>query len=193
MTTLVFVAGALDANRRLVKMLRQHGVTVDCGSLASAVDASRWIQQRLAKDQLTIDPKAVSLLLESTGLSLGRIRAETEKLALYAAGGKTVTPSHVSDLVRPDSEPGKEFALGKAIWNNNARAALREIEAELNAGKPSFMVLGLIRAAAGRLHPDERARRGLNLVLETDLALKSSGGEPRYLLERLVVELCTRR
>jgi hypothetical protein len=29
-------------------------------------------------------------------------------------------------------------------------------------------------------------------VLETDVAMKTSGGEPRYLLERLVIELCSR-
>ena len=52
------------------------------------------------------------------------------------------------------------------------------------------MVLGQIRAAAGRLKPDERARGGLDAVFETDLAIKSSVGEPRYLLERLVIELC---
>ena len=33
LTTLVFVAGALDANRRLVKLLRKHAVAVDCGTL----------------------------------------------------------------------------------------------------------------------------------------------------------------
>jgi hypothetical protein len=30
----------------------------------------------------------------------------------------------------------------------------------------------------------------MDLVLQTDLALKTSGGTPRHLLERLVVELC---
>ena len=35
-------------------------------------------------------------------------------------------------------------------------------------------------------------RHALNLVLETDLAIKSSAGQPKHLLERLVVELCGR-
>jgi DNA polymerase III delta subunit len=51
-------------------------------------------------------------------------------------------------------------------------------------------VLGQIRAAAVRLRPDTRVRRAMDLVLQTDLALKTSGGTPRHLLERLVVELC---
>jgi hypothetical protein len=33
----------------------------------------------------------------------------------------------------------------------------------------------------------------MDAVFRTDLALKSSGGDPRVLLERLVVELCGRR
>ena len=34
-----------------------------------------WVTKRLEKDELQIEPKAMSLLLNTTGLSLGRIRA----------------------------------------------------------------------------------------------------------------------
>jgi DNA polymerase III delta subunit len=192
MTTLVFVAGPLDANRRLVKVIRKHATSVDCGSLETAQDASAWIRKRLEKDELAAEPKAIARLLEATGLSLGRIRAEVEKLVLYAAGESTVTERHVRDLVTPESEPGEDFALGKAIWAGQAAEALAEVSAQLESGAQAVMVLGQIRAAAGRLRPDMRARRALDLVLQTDLAIKSSIGQPRYLLERLVVELCGR-
>jgi DNA polymerase III delta subunit len=192
MTTLVFVAGPLDANRRLVKVIRKHATSVDCGSLETAQDASTWIRKRLEKDELAIEPKAITRLLEATGLGLGRIRAEVEKLVLYAAGESTVTERHVRDLVTPESEPGEDFALGKAIWAGQAGEALAEVSAQLESGAQAVMVLGQIRAAAGRLRPDTRARRALDLVLQTDLAIKSSIGQPRYLLERLVVELCGR-
>jgi DNA polymerase III delta subunit len=193
LTTLVFVAGELDANRRLVKQLRKRAVAIDCGSLESASEAGKWIQQRLEKDGLAMEPRAAALLLEATGLSLGRIRAEVDKLALYAAGEKTVTARHVKEVVVPQSEPGEDFALGRAIWNNNAARALREIAAQFEAGAPPPMVLGQIRAAAGRPKPDERAKQGLDAVFNADLAIKSSAGEPRFVLERLVIELCTWR
>jgi DNA polymerase III subunit delta len=192
MTTLVFVAGPLDGNRRLVKLLRKHATLVDCGSLESPQEAATWIRKRLEKDELTIDARAVALLLEATGLSLGRIRAEIEKVVLYAAGESAVTEGHIRDLVMPQSEPGEDFALGKAIWNSDAATALAEVGAQFDAGAPPVMVLGQIRAAAGRLRPDARAKTGLDLVLRTDLELKSSGGHPKFLLERLVVELCGR-
>jgi DNA polymerase III delta subunit len=51
------------------------------------------------------------------------------------------------------------------------------------------MVLGQLRVAAERL-PKARVRAAVDALFRTDLALKSSGGDPRILLERLVVELC---
>jgi DNA polymerase III delta subunit len=193
LTTVVFVAGALDNNRRLVKLLRTHAVAVDCGSLANAAEASKWIKARVEQDNLSIEPQAVKLLLDAAGLSLGRIRAEVEKLVLFAAGEPTITARHVRELVKPRLEEGEDFAMGRAIWNNNARAALREISAQLESGALPVMVLGQIRAAAVRLKPDDRARSSLDAVFETDLALKSSLGEPRFLLERLVIQLCAGR
>jgi DNA polymerase-3 subunit delta len=192
LTTLVFVAGPLDANRRLVKRLRKHAVVVDCGTLDNTADAAKWIRSRLEAERLSIEPQAITLVLQATGLSLGRIRSEIDKLALFAAGEPAITTRHVKELVLPHSEPGEDFALGRAIWNNNVREALREIGGLIETGMPPFMVLGQIRAAAGRLRPDDRARAGLAVVFEADLAIKSSMGEPRYLLEKLVIELCAR-
>lgn len=189
-TTLVFVAEGLDSNRRLVRLLRQHATSVDAGSLDSAADAGRWVRQRLERDKLTIEISALSLLLEGTGLALGRLRAEVEKLVLYAAGESTITARHVRDLVSPSSEPAADFALGRAIWNGDTAGALREVDAQFDAGAQAVMLLGQIRAATGRLRPDARVRSGMDAVFRTDLAIKSSTGDPRFLVERLVVELC---
>lgn len=192
MTTVVFAAGPLDANRRLVKLLRQHAVAVDSGSLASPADAARWIKARLEKDEMWMEQKAIGLLLDATGLDLGRIRSEIEKLILYASGETSITATHVRDLVVSQDEPGEGFAMGQAIWNADASWALKEVAAQLEAGSQPPMVLGQIRAAAIRLRPDAKIRSALDAVFRTDLAIKSSIGTPRHLLERLVIELCAR-
>ena len=192
MTTLVFVAGPLDANRRIVKLLRKHAEIVDCGSLESPRDAAIWIQNRLEKDELTIDPKALNLLLQTTGLSLGRIRAEIEKLVLYAAGEAVITPQHIRDLVIPENESEGVFALIDAVRNSNAPRALLEISALIDAGVQPPLILGQLRAAAIQLRNDARVRNGLEAVLRTDVAIKSSAGTPQHLLECLAVELCAR-
>ena len=192
MTTLVFVSGPLDANRRIVKLLRKHADVVDCGTLTSPREATIWIQKRLEKDELTIEPKALSLLLETTGLSLGRIRAEIEKLVLYAAGESGINAQHVRDLVIPQSESEGVFALIEAVRNSNAPRALREVSALIDGGIQPPMILGQLRAAATQLRPDARVKNGLEAVFRTDVAIKSSSGTPQHLLECLVVELCAR-
>jgi DNA polymerase III delta subunit len=192
LTTLVFVTGPLDNNRRLVKLVRKHATVVDCGSLDSAADAARWIKARLEQEKLGIEDRAIGLILETTGLSLGRVRAEVDKLALYAMGEPVVTVRHVRELIVPETEPGEDFALGRAIWNGNARDALREIQAQFDNGAQAPMVLGQIRAAAGRLKPDDKAKSGLDAVFEADQAIKSSMGEPKFVLECLVIQLCAR-
>lgn len=192
MTTLVFVSGPLDANRRVVKLLRKHADVVDCGSLENAREAAMWVTKRLEKDELQIEPKGLALLLNTTGLSLGRIRAEVEKLVLYAAGESTITAAHVKDLVIPQNEPGEVFALMDAIRDANPASALREVSALIDAGVQPPMILGQLRAATIRLRPDSRVTKGLEAVFRTDVAIKSSAGTPQYLLECLVVELCAR-
>ena len=192
MTTVVFVAGPLDANRRIVKLLRKCADVVDCGSLESPRDAAIWIQKRLEKDELSIDPKALNLLLQTTGLSLGRIRAEIEKLVLYAAGETVITTAHIKDLVIPENESEGVFALIDAVRNSNASRALLEISALIDAGVQPPLILGQLRAAAIQLRNDARVRTGLEAVLRTDVAIKSSAGTPQHLLECLAVELCTR-
>ena len=192
MTTLVFVSGPLDANRRLVKLLRKHADVVDCGTLHDPREAAMWITKRLEKDELTIEPKAISLLLATTGLTLGRIRPEIEKLVLYAAGESIITVAHVRDLVVPQEESEGTFALMDAVQNSNAPRALREVSALIKSGVQPPVILGQLRAATIRLRGDARVKSGLEAVFRTDVAIKSSSGTPQYLLEALVVELCAR-
>jgi DNA polymerase III delta subunit len=192
MTTLVFVSGPLDGNRRVVKLLRKLADVVDCGSLHDPREAAIWITKRLEKDELTIDPKAISLLLSSTGLTLGRIRPEVEKLILYAAGESAITVAHVRDLVVPQEESEGTFALMDAVQNFNAARALREVSALIDGGVQPPVILGQLRAATIRMRPDARVKNGLEAVFRTDVAIKSSAGTPQHLLECLVVELCAR-
>jgi DNA polymerase III delta subunit len=192
MTTLVFVSGPLDANRRIVKLLRKHADVVDCGTLRDAREAAIWLTRRVEKDELTIEPKAIGQLLAATGLTLGRIRPEIEKLILYASGESTITAAHVRDVVLPQEESEGTFALMEAVQHANAPRALREISALIDGGVQPFVILGQLRAATIRLRPDTRVKNGLDAVLRTDVAIKSSAGTPQHLLECLAVELCAR-
>ena len=75
---------------------------------------------------------------------------------------------------------------------SDAATALRELGLALDAGAMPVMLMGQLRWVAEQL-PAPRLRRAIEVLFRTDLALKSSGGEPRILLERLVLQLCEER
>jgi hypothetical protein len=82
-----------------------------------------------------------------------------------------------------------------AIQNRNAPEALRQLALALDAGAVPYMILGQLGwfVRDKLAHSDPRRIPGaIDALFRADLDLKSSGGDPRVLLERLVVELCGR-
>jgi DNA polymerase-3 subunit delta len=187
--TVVFVCGALDLRRRVVKRLLKEAQVVDCGTIESEADAARWVKAHAVREHVALDPAAVNALVERAGLDIVRLRAGFERLVLYAMGQTTITVDDVRQAVTAGPEAQTDFGIAKAIWRNDARDALKELGLACEAGAVPVMLMGQLRAAAERL-PAPRLPGAIDAVFRTDLALKSSGGEPRILLERLVVELC---
>lgn len=189
-TTVVFVCGGLDQRRRVIKLLLKQAHVVDCGSIGDEADAEKWVRARAAREGgATLEPAAVRTLVERTGLDIVRLRAGLERVLLYTLGQKTVTADDVKQVVAPGPQAQVEFGISNAIRDGDPREALVQLMAALDGGAPPFFVLGQLRSAAERL-PPPRVRAGIDAVFRTDVALKSSGGDPRTLLERLVVELC---
>lgn len=190
--TVVFVCGGLDQRRRVVKQVMQAAQVVNCGTIGDEADAERWVKARAVSVGAPLDAGAVRALVRRAGLDIVRLRGGLERLALYAMGQKTITADDVRQAVPAGPEAQAEFGIANAIQRNDAAEALHELHLALDAGAAPFFVLGQIRYAAEKL-PPPRVRGGIEAVFRTDLALKSSGGEPRVLLERLVVELCGAR
>ncbi|MGE0445670.1 MAG: DNA polymerase III subunit delta [Vicinamibacterales bacterium] len=187
--TVVFVCGPLDQRRRVVKLLAKSAHVVDCGTIEDAADAERWLKVRAAREGATLDPGAVRLLVERAGLDIVRLRAGLERVILYALGQPTITADDVRQAVPAGPEAHEDFGIANAIQRGDAAGALRELGLALDAGAVPFVLMGQIRWAAEKSAPP-RVRESIEAVFRTDLALKSSGGDPRVLLERLVVELC---
>ena len=191
-TTIVFICGALDMRRRVVKRLMSQAQVVDCGVVENEADAERWVKVRAARDGISLDPATPRALVARTGLDVVRLRAGLERVSLYAMGQPTITPDDVRQAVTAGPEAYTEFGIANAIARNDVREALREVGRSLEAGMVPFMILGQLRIAAERL-PARRVKAAVDAVFRTDIALKSSGGDPRILIERLVVELCESR
>ena len=80
--------------------------------------------------------------------------------------------------------------MTRAIEHGASDVALRELGLMLESGAVPYMVLGQLAWVARSRVPATRTAAAIEAVFRTDRALKQSGGDPRVLLERLVVDLC---
>lgn len=193
-TTLVLVAASVDRRTRLFKLLQKTATIVECGVIADQADAERWIRNRVAAGGAEIDPAAARALAQRAGPDLKRLRSEVDRLLLYALGQKRITIDDARAVAGPAALQD-DWAMANAIEAGQTAEALRQLALTLDAGAAPEMILGqlgwLVRAKFPALAPAAVAP-GVEALFRTDQALKLSAGDPRVLLERLVVELCLR-
>jgi DNA polymerase-3 subunit delta len=189
-TTLVLVVESLPQNRRIGKLLAEKAVVVSFGTEMSEREAADWIERQARAATIAIDGAAVRALISRTGGNAVRLRSALERVLLYAMGQTKISADDVNQAIPASPDAPENFGIANAIRRSDAAGALRELHLALDAGGAPFYVLGQLRSAAEGF-PSPRLRDAIEAVFRTDLALKSSGGEPRVLLERLVVELST--
>lgn len=191
-TTLIFVAATVDRRSRLYKLFQRNATVVECGAIEDRADAERWVRTRIAAGGLEVDPQAARLLVERAGLDLRRLRAEVDRLLLYALGQKRIGVEDARAISGPAALLD-DWAMTNAIEAGQTGEALRQLALMLDAGAPPEKILGqlgwLVRAKFPQIAPST-LRPAVEAVFRTDQDLKRSAGEPRILLERLVVELC---
>jgi len=192
-TTLVLVATAVDKRGRLFKLLQKQATIVECGVLEDLADAERWVRTRVAASGgAAIDPAAARLVAQRAGTDVKRLRADVDRLLLYALGQKQVTVDDVRAVTGPAALQD-DWAMTNAIEGGQAGEALRQLALMLDAGAPAEKILGqlgwVVRAKFPGLAP-AAVGPAVDALFRTDLDLKRSAGDPRVLLERLVVELC---
>jgi DNA polymerase III delta subunit len=163
--------------------------------LEDQADAERWVRNRVAAGGAAIDAAAARLLAQRAGTDVKRLRNDVERLLLYALGQKTITVDDAKAMAGPAALQD-DWAMTNAIEVGDGAVALRQLALMLDAGAAPEKVLGqlgwLVRAKVGML-ASGALRDACDALLRTDLDLKRSAGEPRVLLERLVIELCAGR
>ena len=191
-TTLVLIATSVDKRGRMFKLLQKSATVVECGALEDLADAERWVRTRVAAASAAIEPAAARLIAQRAGTDVKRLRADVDRLLLYTLGQKQVTVNDVRDVVGPAALQD-DWAMTNAIEAGQAAEALRQLALMFDSGAPAEKILGqlgwLVRTkfpalAAGGVRP------AIESLFRTDLDLKRSAGDPRVLLERLIVELC---
>jgi DNA polymerase III delta subunit len=202
LATLVFVAAAIDKRTRMFKLLSKHATLVDCGSPNDVASAERWVRTRIAAAGVEIEPAGARALATLAGFpdrpsdkktgNVKRLRGEVDRLLLYAAGQKKIGMNDVREVAGPAALQD-DWALPNAIEAGQGGEALRQLSMMFDAGAPAEKILGqlgwLVRAKFPQVAPRE-LEGAIDALFRTDLDLKRSAGDPRVLLERLVVELC---
>lgn len=189
--TLVLVVDGLDTRRRIAKQLRERATVVRCGVPEDAAGVRDWIRERVEQAGRRAEAPAIRLLGELVGRDAVRLQNAVDRLLLFADAGDTITTAHVRELLGPATACATDdWAVARAIEQGATDRALRELGLALDAGAVPYMVLGQLAWVARAKLAAARAAPAIEAVFRTDLALKQSGGEPRVLLERLVVDLC---
>jgi DNA polymerase-3 subunit delta len=205
LTTLVLVASDVDRSRRLYKSLHKQATIVECWGLQGARDAKidlrqiartaeTLVKQAVAGAGQQIDPAAARLIAERAGTDIATLRGDLDRLLLYAAGKPKIDLTDVQEVVSGETAQD-DWAVTTAIQRGDAAEALRQIGLAMEAGSVPVMILGqlgwFVRERLPASDP-RRVRTAVEALFRTDVDLKSSGGDPRILLERLVVDLCRR-
>jgi DNA polymerase III subunit delta len=201
-TTLVLLAADIDRSRRLGKTILKHATVVECWGLKAGRDArgadlrqasrvaEQMVKKAVAETGQVIEPAAARLVADRAGFDIVQLRGDIDRLMLYAAGKPGITLADAQEIVSAETAHD-DWAVTNAIQNGNAREALRQLALALDAGGVAYQILGqLAWFVRDRMTDTRRIPAAIDALFRTDLDLKSSGGDPRVLLERLVVELC---
>lgn len=204
-TTLVLVAADVDRTRKIYKSLQKTATIVECWGLKGSKDgrvdlrqvarvAEQLVKQAVADAGLQIAPAAARLVAERAGTDISTLRGDVGRLLLYAAGKKTIELKDVHEVVSAETSQD-DWAVTNAIQRGDRAEALRQLALALDAGGVPYQILGQLGWFARERLSGADPRRvpaAIEALFRTDLELKSSGGDPRVLLERLVLELCRR-
>lgn len=203
-TTLVLVASDVDRTRRLYKALQKSATIVECWGLKAGKDgktdlreaarvAEQLVRQAVADAGQQIDPAAVRLVAQRAGTDIATLRGDVERLLLFAAGKPKIDLRDVQEVVSGETAQD-DWAVTNAIERGNTADALKQLALSLDAGGVPVMILGqlawFVRERLAMSDP-RRVAGAVEALFRTDQDLKSSG-DPRVLLERLIVELCRR-
>lgn len=198
-TTLLLVAADIDRSRRLTKRVLDKALVTefegnerDDPRADARSNLVHVLHSTFKREGREIDRDAAVKLLERAGGDVTKLRDDLERLILFVADRRQITEDDVMEVSADANAVDDEWAIVNAIAAGDTAAALRETGKRLDRGDAPYALVGQLRwwvsvrlaeRDAGRVKP------ALDALLRTDLALKSSGGEPRVLVERLVVEL----
>jgi DNA polymerase-3 subunit delta len=136
-----------EEKKRLDRIAKFYSSVTDTVELRRyPADEARGEAQILARQAgISIDPEALSFLVEALGADVARIAVEIEKLRLYAGSGRTITLDEISQLV-PEARASTIFALVSALGRRDRGQSLQILDTLTRDGEYLPLALSFLSA-----------------------------------------------
>lgn len=146
---LLFTASAVDARKRIVKIVRDQGVVIDLtaehersGALArSAIE--QVVQRVLADYGKRLERDAYESVIRRVGSDTGSLATEVEKLCLFVGERSQIGEADVREVMR-DMAEAWVFDLTGALASRDASKTLAVLRALFAQGEPPLRLVGLL-------------------------------------------------
>lgn len=96
-TCMIFVEAEVDKRGKLFKAVTANGCAALC-EMQDEATLRKWVMGLLKKENKSITPDALNLLLDKTGTNMENIRREVEKLVCYRYYEEGITAADVEEL-----------------------------------------------------------------------------------------------
>lgn len=115
-TVLVFTGEyeKLDERKKLVKLLKKNADVLDAKPL-NEKSLRKWVENRATSLQVSMEDRAIDMLLQLAGNDLMILNEEIVKLALYAADSKHITVEAVEKLISRSLEQNIFTLVDKVV------------------------------------------------------------------------------
>ena len=198
--------GIIPARDPLLQKLKKAGKVHEYKALSPS-QLSKWIFQEGKNHGIEIGQEARALLIEQGSRDLWRISREIEKLSLFKKGrGSRVEKADIAALLPETILAGDIFAALDAVAVKNKPKAFNLLHLHLAKGEAPLYLLSMIHFQVRSLLEAKeqqtgwKARLAANislqelktmheLLLETDLAIKTGGLEPEAALDLFLMRV----
>ncbi|MEP6846643.1 MAG: DNA polymerase III subunit delta [Panacibacter sp.] len=178
----IFVVGykdkKLDNRTKFAKLIKDKGEVVTTKKLYDN-QLPEWASQMIALHGLTINPKALDLLVDHIGNDLNRLQNEVEKLSVNLAGRKNITEEDIETYIGISKE-FNVFELQDAIAQKNMAKAIRIIQyfAANPKAAPIQLLLPTLYSYFSKIYGiysmDNKSEQALFGIFRNNFAVKSA-------------------
>lgn len=136
----------------LDKAIAKIGLLAKCEPFTHA-RAEKWVADHcLKRHKVKLPHRAASLLVDHLGADLGRLDAESAKLAAATPPGESISPEQVEQLVGHNSDEAA-WEIQEALLSGNSNQALAKLH-ELTdlAGQPDVLITYFVADLVRKLH-----------------------------------------